>query len=108
MRLLSGLVWCVGEARRQLSTSLAKASHVHQSAIFADLADPNAGPEHEGPGQFFQGLRTLVTGAYYTSPEGVSELGYQGNTPIAGEYPGPSADAMAHLNAQLEKLGLAL
>ena len=34
------------------------------------------------------------------------ELGYQGNVAIAGDYPGPTEAAMAHLNEQLEKLGL--
>ena len=71
-----------------------------------ELEEPSGSPDLEGPRQFFQGFRTLVTGAYYTSPEGVRELGYQGNTPIAGDYPGPSEEAMAHLNEQLEKLGL--
>ena len=108
LMLLSGLDWCDREAQRRFSAGFARATPEQQSAIFADLANPSAGPEYEGPGQFFQGLRILVAGAYYTSPEGVSELGYQGNTPIAGDYPGPSAAAMAHLNEQLTKLGLEL
>ena len=73
-----------------------------------EMAEPDGAPELEGPRQFFAALRTLVVGAYYTSPEGVQELGYLGNRPISGDWPGPSAEAMTHLQDQLDKLGLAL
>ena len=104
--LLSGIDWCDREARRRFGTTFASAAPAEQIAIVDDIAYPEGTPELEGPRQFFAGLRQLVTGAYYTSPEGVRELGYQGNVAIAGDYPGPTDEAMAHLNEQLEKLGL--
>ena len=104
--LLSGLDWCDREAERRFNSGFAAAQVEQQRAILDELAAPNGSPDLEGPRQFFQGLRTLVTGAYYTSPEGVRELGYQGNTPISGDYPGPSEEAMAHLKEQLDRLGL--
>ena len=58
--------------------------------------------------QFLSRLRTLVAGAYYSSPQGVEELGYQGNRPIHGSYPGPNAAAQAHLDQLLQDLGLAI
>ena len=106
--LLSGIDWCDRESQRRFSTPFAAASPKDQIAIVDEIADPQGPPALEGPRQFFAGLRQLVTGAYYTSPEGVRELGYQGNVPIAGDYPGPTEEAMAHLNEQLEKLGLEL
>ncbi len=106
--LLSGLDWCDRESQRRVSMPFASATGDAQRAIVDDIAGKDASPELEGPRQFFEGLRVLVTGAYYTSPQGVSELGYQGNTPIYGTYPGPSEEAMAHLSEQLEKLGLDL
>ena len=59
--------------------------------------------EMAGHGQQFRGL---VAGAYFSSPAGVAELGYRGNTPIAGPYPGPSPAALDHLNSLLDELGL--
>ncbi len=106
--LLSGLDWCDRESTRRFGQPFAAAAADEQLAIMDEIAGPEGAPELEGPRQFFSGLRTLVVGAYYTSPEGVQELGYQGNTPISGEWPGPSAEAMAHLQDQLEKLGLEL
>ena len=33
-------------------------------------------------------------------------MGYQGGVPINGDYPGPTPEAMAHLEGVLEDLGL--
>ncbi|MBT5682665.1 MAG: gluconate 2-dehydrogenase subunit 3 family protein, partial [Gammaproteobacteria bacterium] len=44
--------------------------------------------------------------AYFASPEGTKDIGYIGNTPIAGDYPGPTPEAMAHLDKMLSDLGL--
>ena len=108
--LLSGLDWCDREADGRSDTGFAAARPALRQAIVEDIAYPERpGPEElEGPRQFFGVLRMLTAGAYYTSPDGVRELGYVGNVPIAGDYPGPSREAMAHLEAQLEKLGLTL
>ena len=43
---------------------------------------------------------------FYSLPEGMADIGYMGNTPLLGPYPGPTPEAMAHLNASLAKLGL--
>lgn len=104
--LLSGLDWCDRESERRFGNRFARAAASEQLAIIDEIADPDGAPDLEGPRRFFSALRMLVTGAYYTSPEGVLELGYQGNTPISGDYPGPSEEAMAHLEEQLQKLGL--
>jgi hypothetical protein len=106
--LLSGIAWCDAESERRFARPFSAAVASEQLSIIADLDDPTGTPELEGPRQFFAGLRTLVAGAYYSSPEGVRELGYLGNTPISGEWPGPSAEAMTHLREQLKQLDLEL
>jgi len=61
-------------------------------------------PEFEHAVQFFSRLRRLVFGGYFTSPEGVEDIGYIGNVPIAGDYPGPTDEAMEHLNRVIADL----
>lgn len=56
----------------------------------------------------FATFRRLVVAAFYCSPEGSENLGYMGNIPIAGDYPGPTEDAMVHLHKTLETLSLTL
>lgn len=64
--------------------------------------------QRSAPGQFFHRLRWLVSGAYFTSPQGIQELGYQGNVPIKGHYPGPDKQAIEHLEKLLDSLDLEL
>jgi hypothetical protein len=56
--------------------------------------------------QAFHRLRGLIVGGYCTTPEGKAALGYQGNTPVIGEWPGPTDEAMAHLRGLLKDLKL--
>ena len=56
--------------------------------------------------RFIERFRFLVTGAYFSSAQGVLELGYAGNRPIAGDYPGPSDEAEQHLQDLLKRLDL--
>ena len=56
-------------------------------------------PGYERPAQFFARLRGLMMTGFYTLPEGMADIGYMGNKPVLGAYPGPTPEAMAHLNA---------
>ncbi len=108
--LLAGIDWCDATARQHFGVAFKNAAQHDQLELIEPIAngDTAAASQHPGPTAFFVRIRELTTGAYYTSPAGVRELGYQGNTPIAGSYPGPTAEAMAHLNEQLTELGLSL
>ena len=79
-----------------------------QRAMLDDIAfaERDTPPGLEAPKAFFATLRALVVGAFFTSPEGARDLGYIGNVPIRGDYPGPTPEAMAHLEALLDELGL--
>jgi len=108
--VLQGFIWLDSEAQRRFNSSFAAASLAQQLQIVDEIAF-EAPPEHSPlhtPAAFFDLLRRLVCGAYYSSPEGLAALGYMGNVPIAGDYPGPSAQAMQHLLQQLQQLDLTL
>lgn len=108
--LLSGFAWCDRESQRRFAVPFTAADGPSQLAIIEDIAYPDRAeqPELDGPRLFFSGLRQLATGAYYTSQAGVRELGYLGNVAIAGDYPGPTKEAMAHLEKVAADLGLDL
>lgn len=107
--IVSGLDWCDREARRRYGKRFTGIADLEQLAIIDDIAFiERALPAFQLAAVFFAGLRQLVTGIYYSSPEGVRELGYVGNIPIAGDWPGPTAEAMTHLQQQLDVLGLTL
>lgn len=58
-----------------------------------------------GKDAFFKRYRELVIGAYYTTEAGFKDIGYIGNVARASD-PGPSPEVMAHLERELQKLGL--
>ena len=94
---LNGLAW---QAKRRHGATFQSATPAQRAAILAAL------PTAQGPdGLFFKRLRALVVGAYYTTPAGFKDLGYIGNVPRAVD-PGPSAEVKAHLDRELQKLGL--
>lgn len=107
--IIPGLAWLDAEAKRRFGRDFAQAGEAQRRAIF----DAIAWRERVAPGlaeaaTFFARLRGLVIIGYYTTPEGEAELGYAGNTPIAGVYPGAPPEAIAHLKAQLARLKLAM
>jgi hypothetical protein len=105
--ILSGLQWLDAESMRRFSLDFAQAGDAQRRAIFDRIAfRGNVKPGYGRPAQFFARLRGLMLSGFYSLPEGIADLGYLGNKPSLGPFPGPTKEAMAHLNASLAKLGL--
>jgi gluconate 2-dehydrogenase subunit 3-like protein len=105
--ILSGLAWLDAESNARFGKSFAQAGDTERRAIFDGIAfRARVQPGYERPAFFFARLRGLLMGGYYSLPEGMADIGYIGNTPMTGNYPGPTPEAMAHLNAALTKLGI--
>ncbi len=106
--ILSGLAWLDEESARRFNCNFVAASAGQQREIIDDIAYEKAESDlrYAYISRVFDGIRTLVTVAYFSSPQGIRDLGYLGNVPIAGDYPGPSAEARAHLDGVLAELGL--
>ena len=78
-----------------------------REGILDDIAHADrVAPGLEDQALFFGKLRFLVMSAFYATREGWAEIGYLGNAPMGGAYPGPTPEAMAHLEAGLKRLGL--
>ena len=104
--ILSGLAWLDAESSARFGQSFATASDAQRRAIFDSIAfKARIQPGYERPAIFFARLRGLMLGGFYSLPEGMADIGYAGNTPMP-TYPGPTAEAMAHLDAALAKLDI--
>ena len=99
--LLNGFAWVEAEASSRHGKSYAALSEHARAAILAD-----AGKVDANGARFLERMKFLTTGAYYTSEQGIEELGYVGNVAIDGDYPGPTPEAFAHLDQALAKLNL--
>ncbi|GAB3013776.1 gluconate 2-dehydrogenase subunit 3 family protein [Bowmanella dokdonensis] len=106
--LLHALAWIDDEATLRFNANFAALDPQQQLAIVDDIAYDNehtAEPFRQIAGAFGR-LRSLVLAAFFCSPVGTRDIGYMGNVPIAGDYPGPSDEARAHLEEVLADLGL--
>ena len=57
---------------------------------------PEAAPEFQSASRFFDMVRDLTATAFYTTLEGMEDLGYVGNVPLARWNPPPEA-ALRHV-----------
>ena len=108
--ILHGITWINDEAKLRFNQNFVELTEQNQFTIIDDIAYQNAtlAEEYHQPAKAFSRLRKLVLAAFFCTPEGTKDLGYQGNVAIAGDYPGPSDEAMEHLNIVLDQLGLTL
>jgi Gluconate 2-dehydrogenase subunit 3 len=101
--ILGGLERLEQQSRDQFGSGFATAGERQQSELLDGMVSSG------GAGQaFFERFRFLTVGAFYTTEEGMKDVGYIGNVAIHSEYPGPSDEAMTHLAGVLEQLGLQL
>lgn len=84
-----GIAWINTYAFKLHQKSFAELKEAQQTGILDAICDPaKAAPELAVGAQFFQKLRMLTLGAYYSHSSTWRSLGYVGNAPIAGPYPG--------------------
>lgn len=108
LTILSALAWIDDEAGLRFDRKFQGLKREQQLAIVDDIAYDN----DQTPAQFkriagaFGRFRQLVMAAFFCSPVGRKDIGYMGNVPIAGDYPGPTPEAMEHLEILLRELGL--
>ena len=106
--ILATLVWIDDEAALRFNSKFVALNPAQQLAIMDDIAyrTDQENSEFSRISGTFNRFRQLVLAAFFCSPQGTKEIGYLGNVPIAGDYPGPSDEAMNHLNQVLTDLGL--
>jgi hypothetical protein len=100
------LRWLDDESVSRFDRRFASLNNAQRLEIVDDIAWLDADPEFERPAYAFDRLRSIVVAAFFCTPEGSADLGYVGNKVIAGDYPGPSDEALAHLRQVLKSLGL--
>jgi gluconate 2-dehydrogenase gamma chain len=80
-----GLAWLDDETRRRYSgKDFLSVQAAEQTAVLDLIAwRKNESPELNPGIEFFSWARRMVADAYYTSPIGIRDLGYMGNTAVA-------------------------
>lgn len=95
--VLSGLAWIDREANARFGAGFADLTHAQQCAIADDICHaPDAKPEHAEGARFFAKFRDLTASGFFTTPAGMKDIGYVGNTPLI-EFKGPPPEVLAKL-----------
>lgn len=99
--ILKGLPWLDEEATKRGSDHFVSLKPDTQLAICEELAIIAKKDRNRFPGSFFYRLRNLVAGGYYTTPEGMRDIGYRGNVAMA-EWNGPPPEVLERLGLEAE------
>ena len=95
--ILDGLAWLDAEARRRFQHDFADLTESQKVALCDDLKLVAAAkPEHLKAAEFFARFRDLTVGAFFTTKEGMKDLGYTGNVPLA-RFDGPPPEALRQI-----------
>jgi len=98
-KILEGLEWLDAESMRRYGAVFAEAAEVQRASLCEDISRDDPGrPGLKPAADFFRRFRNVVAGGFYTTPEGMRDIGYVGNVPLA-RFDGPPAGLV-------EKLGL--
>ena len=88
----NGVRWLDATANNQFASNFIDTSQEAQTSILDGLVDAERGRDsnnyREGVG-FFSWIRRMAVDAYYTSPIGIRDIGYQGNQ-VLSSYETPS------------------
>ncbi|MEP7157540.1 MAG: gluconate 2-dehydrogenase subunit 3 family protein [Betaproteobacteria bacterium] len=102
-KILEGLAWIEGDAAKRFKKSFAQLTEAQQRNICDPVCNADkvtsASPELLKAAKFFSRYRDLTADGFYTTPEGMKDLGFTGNKPSA-KFDGPPL-------AALKKAGLA-
>lgn len=96
-----GLAWLHSHSNSLHQKRFDDLAEAQQTAILDSICDPAKSTPELAPGvRFFRRLRILTLGGYYTHSSTWKFLGYVGNTPIAGAYPGVPDEVIRILGLQ--------
>jgi hypothetical protein len=95
-----GVTWLERESASRFGARFAALTTEQHTRICDGICYlPNAAPELRAAARFFDRVRDLTATAFWTTDEGMSDLGFVGNTPM-GAFEGPPPEV-------LDRLGLA-
>lgn len=94
-----GIVWLDAESERRFGdgSRFVGLTAAQQTEICDDICwAEDAAPRFKSAARFFDKVRDLTTTAFYTTREGMEDVGYVGNVPLASWGP-PPPEALRHV-----------
>ena len=105
-QVLPGLIWLDAQSKAAHGAAFLAITASQRAGLLDALTVAAPVADMAKPVAFMDTLRHLCVLGFYSLPEGKADMGYIGDEPTPGAYPGPSSDALAHLAGTLDRLGL--
>ena len=97
VRVRGGVSWLNLESQKRFGRTFAKLTNAEKTQICDDICYvPKAKPEFNAGARFFSLVRNLTATAFYTTDEGMKDIGYVGNMALPKWDPPPPA-VLKHL-----------
>jgi len=94
--ILDCIAWFESEAQKRFQSPLIKLTPEQQNSLCDDVAYNSKSGEFQKPSKDFARFKYVAAGGFYTTPEGMKDVGFVGNTPSA-TFEGPTPEALRHV-----------
>jgi hypothetical protein len=105
-QVLGGLIWLDAQSRALHGTTFDAIAPTQRAGLLDALTVAAPIARMAKPVAFMDTLRHLFVLGFYSLPEGKADMGFIGDEPTPGDYPGPTPAALTHLSSLLAKLDL--
>ncbi|MBC9035129.1 gluconate 2-dehydrogenase subunit 3 family protein [Sphingomonas sp. JC676] len=106
-QVLGGLIWLDAQGNAAHGAVFTALTPPRRAALLDALTATAPVAGMAKPVAFMDTLRYLFVLGFYSLPEGKADMGFIGDQPTPGLYPGPPPEALAHLKRMLVGMGLA-
>lgn len=97
VQVRGGLAWINVESAKRFGKAFHEITDAQRTAICDDICyAPKAKPEFKQAAKFFDRVRDLTAEGFYTTDEGMKDIGYVGNVALP-KFDGPPPDVLKHL-----------
>ncbi len=104
--VIAGLTWLDAQSRALYGAPFTALTAAQRAMLLDALTAAAPAAAMAKPVAFMDRLRNLFVLGFYSLPEGKADMGFIGDQPIEGAYPGPNDAALAHFTALVEELKL--
>lgn len=104
--VIAGLTWLDAQSRALHRAPFAALTTAQRTLLLDALTTAAPAPAMARPVALMDRLRNLFVLGFYSLPEGKADMGFIGDQPTEGAYPGPTDAALAHFSALTKELKL--
>lgn len=105
-QVLGGLIWLDAQSRAMHGAAFDAITPAQRAELLDALTAATPAAKMAAPVAFMDTLRYLFVLGFYSLPEGKADMGFIGDQPTPGDYPGPTPEALTHFAEVVDRLGL--